>query len=136
MMEPFHNKFPEIAERETRRVILPEGNSLPAGNYDMVESFCNDKSCDCRRAFINVLYNDEAIVATIGFGWESAGFYEKWAHDKSMVPDLKGPILELGGIATKHSKDALLLFKNFMAHDETFLERLKRHYKRFKAAKS
>ncbi|MBI2137229.1 hypothetical protein HYU12_01780 [Candidatus Woesearchaeota archaeon] len=132
MMEPFFNRFSDIAENETRRLIIPEGKSLPAGSYDMVESFCNEKKCDCRRAFINVLCNDETIIATIGFGWESVDFYEKWAHYKSMVHDLKGPVLELGGVSTNYSKAALLFFKEIMMNDGVFLERLKRHYKMFK----
>ena len=133
MMELFFNRFPDIAEKETRSVIIPKGNSLPAGNYDMAESFCNDKKCDCRRAFINVAYNDE-IVATIGFGWEDLAFYEKWAHDKSLASNLKVPILELGGVYTKYSEKVLVLFKEFMMRDNVFLERLKQHYKMFKDA--
>lgn len=131
MMVPFFNIFPDIAEKETRCVIIPKGNSLPAGSYYMAESFCNDKKCDCRRAFINVLYNDE-IAATIGFGWENTKFYKKWAHDKSLASDLKCPILELGGVSTKYSEKVLVLFKEFMMQDNVFLERLKRHYKMFK----
>ena len=131
MMEMFVNKFPDIAERETRCVIIPKGNSLPAGSYYMVESFCNDKKCDCRRAFINVIYNDD-IIATIGFGWEDLKFYEKWAQDKSMAPDLKGPTLEVTGEYTKYSKKILELFKELMIPDKVFIERLKRHYKMFK----
>ena len=133
MMQPFFSKFPDIARKESRCVIIPKGNSLPAGSYFMAESFCNDKKCDCRRAFINVIYNDD-IVATIGFGWENIDFYKKWAHDKSLAPDLKGPILELGGVYTKYSEKILALFKEFMMLDKVFLERLKRHYKMFKDA--
>ncbi|MDI6738109.1 MAG: hypothetical protein QME12_06370 [Nanoarchaeota archaeon] len=134
MMEVFVNRFPETAEKETRCVILPEGNPLPAGSYYMAESFCNDKKCDCRRAFINVVY-DNKIVATIGFGWEDLAFYRKWAHgDKDIAVHMKGPILELTGIHTKYSEKVLLLFKEFMMHDKVFLERLKKHYKMFKEA--
>ncbi|MBU2638561.1 MAG: hypothetical protein KJ955_06305 [Nanoarchaeota archaeon] len=134
MMEMFCNRFPEVAEKETRCVIIPEGNPLPAGDYYMAESFCNDKKCDCRRAFINVIYNDK-IIATIGFGWEDSAFYKKWAHgDKEIAVNMKGPILELGGVYTKYSERVLVLFKEIMMHDEVFLERLKDHYKMFKEA--
>ncbi len=33
MMEPFHNQFLDIAEKETRGVIIPPGKKLPAGEY-------------------------------------------------------------------------------------------------------
>ena len=131
MMEMFVNKFPEIAEKETRCILMPKGKDLPEGHYYFPESFCNDKECDCRRAFINVIFEEEPI-ATIGFGWEDLKFYEKWANDKSMANDLKGPILELGGIRTKYSENALNLFKEALMQDKLFLERLPKHYKMFK----
>lgn len=134
MMEPFHAKFSEIAEEETRCVIIPQGKKLPAGEYFMVESFCNDSKCDCRRAFINILYRDEIILATIGFGWEDLSFYKKWAHDKSLAQNMKGPILELGGVSSKYSDELLVLFKEVMLNDQVFLDRIKRHYKMFKDA--
>jgi len=48
--ELFHNYFPEMAERETRSVVLtaPQ-NGLSAGNYGMLEMYCNEPGCDCRR---------------------------------------------------------------------------------------
>ena len=131
MMEMFVNKFPEIAEKETRCILMPKGKDLPEGHYYFPESFCNDKECDCRRAFINVIFEEEPI-ATIGFGWEDLKFYEKWANDKSMAKDLKGPILELTGIRTKYSENALNLFKEALMQDKLFLERLPKHYKMFK----
>ena len=131
MMEMFVNKFPEIAEKETRCILMPKGKDLPEGHYYFPESFCNDKECDCRRAFINVIFEEEPI-ATIGFGWEDLKFYEKWANDKSMAKDLKGPILELTGIRTKYSENVLNLFKEALMQDKLFLERLPKHYKMFK----
>jgi len=131
MMEMFANRFPDVAEKETRCVLMPIGRDLPKGHYYFPLSFCNDKKCDCRRAFINVIYEEEPI-ATIGFGWEDLNFYEKWANDKSMAKDLKGPILELTGIKTKHSENALNLFKEVLMHDRLFLERMPKHYKMFK----
>ncbi len=134
MMEMFISRFPEIGEKETRGIILPEGNPLPAGRYYLAESFCNDKKCDCRRAFINMIYNN-GIIATIGFGWEELDFYRKWAHgDEEIAAHMKGPVLEQGGAQTTYSERALILFKEFMMHDEVFLERLKKHYKMFKEA--
>ncbi len=131
MMEMFANRFPDIAEKETRCVIMPSGHDLPAGSYYFSESFCNDKQCDCRRAFINIIYEND-LIATIGFGWEDTMFYEKWAHDKSMAQDLKGPILEICGIKTRYSDNVLKLFKEVMMKDTIFLDRLKKHYNMFK----
>ena len=131
MMEPFYNKFPKVAEKETRCVIIPKGRPLPAGEYYMSESFCDDKKCDCRRVFINVIYNDN-ILATIGYGWEDLKFYEKWMGDKELAKDVKGPILEIGGVSTKYSQEIFTLFKTFMMQDKIFIDRLKEHYEMFK----
>lgn len=68
---PFYEDFGEIAEKETRCLIFPGGKQgALASRYAMVESYCNDKKCDCRRVFINVLHEEtNQILATIGFGW-------------------------------------------------------------------
>ena len=131
MMQAFDSKFPEVADKEMRCVIISDGNDLPAGEYFMIESYCNDKPCDCRRVFINILHKKD-ILATIGYGWEDLKFYKNWIHDDDLAEDVKGPILELGGICTKYSNDLLTLFKEVMLNDKVFIERLKRHYKMFK----
>ncbi len=133
-MEPFHERCMDIAEKETRCLIIPPGRKLPAGEYFMTESYCNDNSCDCRRVFINVLHGDK-ILATIGYGWEDVDFYEKWMGDKSLAKEVKGPILEISGSQSEHSPELLKLFKELMVHDSIFTERLKRHYGLFKSKK-
>src|SRR3989338_3930442 len=111
MMEQFHNKFPDIAEKETRcMLIMNEKEGLPKGEYFLLESYCNDPKCDCRRVFINVLYKDK-ILATIGYGWEKVDFYEQWMGESDTAPDMKGPILELTEFHTEYSETLLKLFK-------------------------
>ncbi len=132
MMEPFYSKFPDIAEKETRGImILNEKEELPKGEYFLLESYCNDPKCDCRRVFINVLYKDK-ILATIGYGWEEVEFYEKWMGEPDMAVEMKGPILELTGPHTEYSETLLKLFKNVILSDKIYIDRLKRHYKMFK----
>lgn len=133
MMEPFHEKFLEIAEKETRCVIIPPGRSLPTGEYFFTESYCNNSSCDCRRAFINILHK-ENIVAAIGYGWEDLKFYEDWIGEKSLAKDVKGPILELGVSQSQYAEELLILFKKVMLDDIVFIERLKRHYEMFRSS--
>lgn len=135
-MEPFHIKFRNVAEKETRCVLIQkEDRDLPQGEYFFLESFCNDKDCDCRRAFINIIHNDE-VLATIGYGWESVDYYRKWLgfEDDDLIKpkDVKGPVLELTGHHTKHSEKLLELFKDTMLKDQVFIERLEKHYRMFK----
>lgn len=131
-MVPFYTKFPKLAEKETRCIIImDEREGLPFGEYFLLESYCNDPECDCRRVFINIQHKGE-ILATIGYGWESLDFYENWIGEPDMASDVKGPTLELTGFHTEHSEVLLKLFKKLMLRDKVFIERLKRHYNLFK----
>lgn len=139
-MEPFYLKFGDVAEKETRCIILSDDSAynLPSGKFFFTESYCNDPSCDCRKAFINVIHKNK-IIATIGYGWESLDFYEKWmAGDDDLIgeliDDIKGPVLEPTGNYSQYSNEALRLFKDFLLNDNVFIERLKRHYKMFKSS--
>ena len=121
MMEPFHIRLPEAAERETRSFIVPKGNALPEGEYLLMESYCNDKNCDCRRVFINIFHN-EKVLATIGFGWEDMAFYQKWAHgDKDIALNMKGSFLELSGFRSKYSETLLEFFKVVIMKDNAYV---------------
>lgn len=131
-MIPLHAKLPKLAEKETRRLIfLQEKEGIPPGDYVLMESYCNDPDCDCRRVFINILHKDN-ILATIGYGWESLEFYRKWMGSDDFIQDVKGPILELGGSQTKFAPAFLKIFKTVILKDEAYIERLNRHYHLFK----
>jgi len=150
LMIPFSEKFPKLAERETRTVtLLNECNvwNLPAGKYVFLESYCGDPKCDCRHAFINVGYVEKScegedklrILATIGYGWDTLDYYSTWfgsrddlPPDEDIVRDFKGPVLEIGGVFSKHSLKILKLFKDIMLNDAVFIQRLKKHYRLFK----
>ena len=95
---PFHEKFPEIAKEETRALIAIADPELPAGNYGLIEAYCDEVGCDCRRVFFNV-YSEERneVVAVIAYGWEKPKFYADWLgrNDPQDIADLKGPALNL-----------------------------------------
>ncbi len=129
--ESFYNRCPQIAESETRHIINFNEVAFPKGEYALLENYCNDKECDCRKVIINVVSKNK-IFATIGHGWEDLKFYEQWAGDKELAIDVKGPILELGGIQSEYAKDFLKLFKDSLLRDYVFIERLKKHYKMFR----
>lgn len=146
-MVPFSEKFPELAN-ETRCVMLLDDDNewrLPVGTYSFLENYCDDAECDCRRVFINVAYTREfpsteipRMLTTIGYGWDTLDYYSKWfgrgkfTPDKDIVRNLKGPILEFGGVYSEHSEKLLKLFKEFMLNDAVFIQRLTAHYKLFK----
>ncbi|MBH24734.1 MAG: hypothetical protein CMH57_09845 [Myxococcales bacterium] len=109
---------------------------LPTGEYNFLEYFCNKRGCDCRRSHIAVTSpqaNNE-VLATISFGWESLEFYADWMScslSDPMVSDMKGPALLP---MNKQSEYSEVLFDKFISVvlDDTYTERVKRHYRLFK----
>ena len=96
----FLEHFPEIAERETRTITLlqrsPSG--LAPGDYSLLEMFCDEAGCDCRRVmFCVVSSHTKDVEAVVAYGWESRDFYAKWMHDDDpdVIDELQGPILNL-----------------------------------------
>jgi hypothetical protein len=48
--ELFQVLFPETTLTETRTAKIPVGNSLlPADEYGLLEAYCDEEDCDCRR---------------------------------------------------------------------------------------
>jgi len=50
----FLDLMPEIAKTETRGIDIPAGADVPEGRYGLIEWFCVDPSCDCKRVSIEV----------------------------------------------------------------------------------
>jgi len=133
---PFYKYFPDIADKETKVVkILQSGtNTPPIGAYAIVESFCDDKKCGCRKVMLNVIVIDRQgeILATIGFGWESIPFYTIWAGgDRESAKQMVGAYLEPLCIQSKYSEYFLGLVAD-MVKEESFRSRVIRHYHLFR----
>ncbi|MEK7068824.1 MAG: hypothetical protein AAB947_00410 [Patescibacteria group bacterium] len=135
---PFRQRYPDIADRETRSVTLFASNEwrLLPGTYGFVESFCIDDTCDCRKVMIAVVLDSaqSEVVATIGYGWESAVFYTEWMYgDEESGAMLSGSYLELGAEQSRYSNAWLNLWEKLILPDEKYRERIRRHYAMFKA---
>jgi len=134
MYVPFHEYFPEIAKKETRCIIAFNDPKLPSGEYGLVEHFCNDSRCDCRRVFFNVMsLISKKPLAVIAYGWESKKFYVKWMgmNDPRIIKDLKGPCLNSASPQSKLAPILLEYVKDVLK-DDMYVSRIKRHYKMFK----
>ena len=140
--------FPELAMKETRTITLLPGNNcnLPPGNYGLVEMYCNDKGCDCRRVFLNVMSSViKNSVAVIAYGWESMDYYAEWfcrkrvdvtklsELDLQSVLSLKGPCLNIMSPQSRLAPAILKLVADLVLSDESYVNRLKCHYKLFRA---
>ena len=132
---PFHEKFLEIAEKETKAITAINDLELPKGTYSLFESYCDEAGCDCRRVFFNV-YSERRneIVAVIAYGWEDSKFYADWFgdNDPKIIEELKGPILNSASPQSELAPILLNRVKEYVLKDEYYIERIKRHYRMFK----
>lgn len=121
----------EVAEAETRTVTIYNNNEfkLPQGHYSLIEMFCNDQGCDCRRCFFMVRadWADEPL-AYIGYGWESPDFYTRWMGDAELSEHLAGVAIEPMQQQSKYAEKCLQMVKTVLLSDTDYAERIKRHY--------
>ncbi|MGE0229709.1 MAG: hypothetical protein AB7U23_14490 [Dehalococcoidia bacterium] len=134
----FHDFFPEIAERETRTIIVPPGATkaaLPVGEYGLVEMFCDERGCDCRRVFLAVMSKRRGPEAVIAWGWEPREFYARWSgeDDEILLDSLVGPALNLGSSETELAQPLLELVTGLVRTDHAYAVRIQEHYRMFRA---
>lgn len=138
--ELFAERFPELGWKETRVATVFTGNefSLPPDEYGLLESYCNDENCDCRRVFFNVVSRKHnKPVAVVTYGWETEEFYRKWFSggndpiSRKMIKEMVGLGLNFGSPQSKYANAAMELVRSVL-RDEKYVERIKRHYKIFK----
>jgi len=129
-MVPFFAKVGQRAFKEMRTVIVMKGESLPAGPYGLLELYCDEVDCDCRRVLFHVIRPDtgEKVWATINFGWETPEYYRKWSRDGEMANEMASASLEPLAPQTKYSAELLRLFADYVQPDAAYVTRLKKHY--------
>ena len=138
--EPLNSRLPDIAEAETRMIAVLEGGGwaagLPPADYLFLEMFCNERGCDCRRVMFTVFsVATQQAEAVIAYGWESAAFYRKWLRGgpEEEIATLQGPVLNEGSPQGPHADALLELFIDVLLPQTDYIERVKRHYKQFRA---
>ncbi len=141
---PFGYFFPDLAAAETRTLILVGGaktgsdpEEIPDGEYGLLEHFCAEPACDCRRVMLYVCTpHDRKPLAVIAYGWEDAAFYRRWLgnDDPTIVRMLRGPVLNPGSPAAPFAHELLELVQTLVLRDRAYVERLARHYRMFKSA--
>jgi hypothetical protein len=134
---PFHDRFPEIAQRETRSVTVLRKNDfgLPTGDYGFLEMFCDEPGCDCRRVFFYVVSSRRMdLEAVIAYGWETREFYAQWLRSGNArdIADLQGPILNLFSPQSRLAPALLDLFEKVLLRDRAYIDRVKEHYRIFR----
>lgn len=131
-MVRFSDLFPEVANRETRTVILeadertPTPPPVPPDAYLFDEMYCVERGCDCRRVLVNVYARStRQHLATISHSFEPP---EPGAFIREQT--FLDPLLR----QTRYSADLMDLFLHTLKVDEDYRQRLIRHYRMVKDA--
>jgi hypothetical protein len=116
---PFYKIEPELAERETRTITLVRTQSdLPEGTYGLIESFCPDPACDCRRVMLNIACQEQlerGYLATISYGFDRE-------------EEMAGPFLDPLNPQGEYSEELLEIVTTAALSDRRYVERLEEHY--------
>jgi hypothetical protein len=120
-MEMFHHLFPEIGTEEYQSVTVADSRwGLPLGEYGFAEAYCIDAGCDCRNLLLNVVGGTPPRwLATLNYALDPGGFKEVEEEGQVML-DILNPQSEL-------SFKILDMFRETLARDAVFLERVERH---------
>ncbi|NQZ57122.1 MAG: hypothetical protein HRT88_06585 [Lentisphaeraceae bacterium] len=93
----------------------------------ILEVYCSKIDCDCRRVNLTIMdYQSGAGLGQISYGWDSAGFYEKWMRSDGVE--------DLVGVSTKPITDSYRFGNNEFDHikkiiyTSIFTDMCKRHY--------
>ncbi len=90
---------PELAARETRvmHTLVPQGK-LPVGSYGLLEFYCPDPACECRRVMLNIAEEErpDRFLASISYG------FDRNAEDA-------GPFLDPLNPQSRYAEDLLQL---------------------------
>lgn len=117
---------PELAARETRvmHTLVPQ-DGLPTGAYGLLEFYCPDPACDCRRVMLNIAEEKDPdhFLAFISYGFD---------RDEEMA----GPFLDPMNSQSKYAEVLLELVKETVLNDPQYVARLERHYVLVKQAAS
>lgn len=122
------------AAAHVRTLTIAHHPELPDGAYAMVDAYCTDLDCDCRKTMI-LVHLDHRHVATINFGWESAEFYARRygaALDDRTLADMKGPSIDLSSPDLVPPGAMLAFFSALL--EPPYLEHLRLQYTHFRAA--
>lgn len=120
--------YPELALAETRTVATKGYPGLPDDEYALLEAYCLDPKCDCRRVMLNVTSRRETEMGKMRY-LASIGY----AFDRDA--EFPGPELDPLNPQSQHAGALLELVEQILA-DPAYVARLERHYRLAKEAAS
>lgn len=121
---PFFRFFRELAVAETRTLTVRNHNLLPDDEYALLEFYCPDPTCDCRRVTLKVVARHLAgqdTLAAISF-----------AFDRDA--EFPGPSLDPPNLQTFYAEALLDLVTSYLEREPAYVARLESHYRQAKQA--
>lgn len=122
--------FREQGEAETRTITTQGHAMLPDDEYALVEFYCPDPACDCRRVMLNVLPRRQAqrgYLAYISFGFDPD-------NEMAELLGLDNPCLDPMNPQSAYSPFFLNLVTQMLEDDPAYVARLESHYHQVKQA--
>jgi hypothetical protein len=121
---PFPSVEPVLGAQETRTVtVIVPRDGVPQGSYGLIEFYCPDPDCDCRRVLIHVVEQQRPgeFLASIGYGFDREAEHA-------------GPYLDPLNAQCPYADGLLRLVENVALSDPAYVVRLEQHYARVKRA--
>jgi hypothetical protein len=122
----FAQIYQELALAETRSIQTRGASGLPDDEYSLLEAYCPDPECDCRRVMLNVISRRDVenrpdrYLASISFGFDRDD-------------EFAGPMLDPLNSQSQYAETLLELTERLLA-DPAYVGRLKKHYRMVKKA--
>ena len=136
-LSPFALRCPEIAERETRSISVLRDEAVPIGDYVLIEYYCGDPRCDCRRVLLQVIeqHQPAAVLASISFGWAPFAYYARVLNSRSLAKNMTGPSLDPLLPQSEYAEALFELVCMLCLENRDFVQRLQNHYAAFRKNK-
>jgi hypothetical protein len=123
-MMPFHVLFLDVAQDECRTLTPINHETLPQRTFLLMELYCVEPRCDCRRVMLNVMDTEaHTHVATINHAFEPP---------KPPFDDEGQTFLDPINPQSPMSEALLDVFEEMIANDASYQARLERHYAMWK----
>ena len=120
----FIDIFREQGLAETRSLTLRGYPGLPDDEYALIESYCTDPHCDCRRTMLGVVRRtlmERGAVASISYGFDRDD-------------ELAGPFLDPLNPQCEFAETLLEVVQNVVLSNPAYVARLESHYQQVKRA--
>jgi hypothetical protein len=120
-LAPFVHIFPRQGAAETRVLYISGDPFLPDDEYGLLESYCVEAGCHCRRVMINLASRRKGkILASVSY-----------AFDRD--DEFPGPALDPLNPQSRYA-DVLLELTAQVLDDPVYVDRLEAHYYQVKGA--